>query len=682
MPSTETRQTSQVRSAALLVGITAVYFVAGKVGLDFFGILNPSASAVWPPTGVAIASLLLFGYRAAGAIFVGAFLVNYSTAGGVLASLGIAAGNTLEGVAAAYLVIRFARGAAAFERARDLAKYAALAAVLSTSISATIGVGVLTLAGLAAPSAFGGVWLTWWLGDATGAILVAPFLVLWFRDRRFSAARTVERLLLFAAVIGVPAVLFFEPRIERYPLASLCVPLLVWAAFRFRGREVATAAVCMSAITTWATAHGFGQFTMAGPNESLMVLQVFTVVITLTALMMSALVQERRAALERERAALAEAEAALRSSDAFLAMLSHELRNPLSAIAAAGAALEQPGVASDWNVRAGQIIRRQTALLKRLIDDLLDVAKITGGKLGLVRRPLDLADAVKSAVESFADSGVRLPSIELQLDRVSVDADPERLQQVIANLLGNAIKFTPPSGRVRVRTFVEGRDAVLSVEDSGAGIAPDLLPRVFDLFQQGPQGRDRARGGLGVGLALVRQIVEMHGGYVEAHSEGEGRGSIFTVRLPSTSKPGVAAPQTAPARGAAARRILLIEDNADAREALRMVLENLGHDLSEAADGERGVERAIELRPQLAFVDIGLPGIDGFEAARRIRAADPSILLVALTGYGRDEDVAASHAAGFDAHVVKPVNMQQLSALIEELSRPASGRAPSKARSS
>jgi signal transduction histidine kinase/ActR/RegA family two-component response regulator len=684
MPSTETPQTSRVRSAALLVAITAVYFVAGKVGLDFFGVLNPSASAVWPPTGVAIASMLLYGYRAAGAVFAGAFLVNYTTAGGVLTSLGIAAGNTLEGVVAAYLVTRFARGASAFERAVDLAKYAGLAAILSTAVSATIGAGILTLAGLAAPAAFVGVWLTWWLGDAGGAILVAPLILLWFRDRHFvfTAARGVELVLLFVAVMAVTALLFFQEQLGRYPLTFLCMPLLVWTAFRFRAREVVTAAACMSVIATWATVTDHGPFVMETPNESLLVLQVFTALLTLTALMMSALVQERRALLLRERAALAEAEAALRSSDAFLAMLSHELRNPLSAIAAAGAVLEQPGRAEDWNVRAGQIIRRQTALLKRLIDDLLDVAKITGGKLGLVRRPLDLADAVKSAVESLADSGAPLPSLDLQLGHVFVDADPERLQQVIANLLGNAIKFTPSAGHVRVRTLAEGRDAVLSVEDSGAGIALDLLPRVFDLFQQGPQGRDRARGGLGIGLALVRRIIEMHGGSVEARSDGEGRGSVFVVCLPSTSRPGVAVPQTATLRPPAARRILLIEDNADARESLRMVLENAGHDLFDAADGETGIERAIALRPHLALVDIGLPGIDGFEVASRIRAVDPSIRLVALTGYGRDDDLAASRAAGFDAHVVKPVSVPELSALIEELSLPAGARAPSRARSS
>jgi signal transduction histidine kinase len=294
---------------------------------------------------------------------------------------------------------------------------------VSTSVSATIGVGILTLAGLAAPAQFGGVWLTWWLGDAAGAILVAPLLVLWFRDRRFtfSFKRVAEAALLFAAVLGVTALLFFAPPLADYPLAFLCMPLLVWAAFRFRPREVVTAAACMSTIATWATVTGNGPFVTATPNESLLVLQAFTAPVTLTALIMSALVQERLALLEREHAALAEAEAALRSSDVFLAMLSHELRNPLSAIAAAGIVLEQPGMAADWNVRAGQIIRRQTAVLKRLIDDLLDVAKITGGKMVLERRPLDLADAVTSAVQSL-DPDARAPSIALQLSRVHVDA--------------------------------------------------------------------------------------------------------------------------------------------------------------------------------------------------------------------------------------------------------------------
>ena len=349
-------------------------------------------------------------------------------------------------------------------------------------------------------------------------------------------------------------------------------------------------------------------------------------------------------------------------------MLSHELRNPLSAISAAGAALEQPGMAPTWNARAGQIIRRQTAVLKRLIDDLLDVAKITGGKLTLERRPLDLANLVATTVHSLVDFDRRKrPSLDLQLDAVWVDGDPERLQQVITNLVSNAIKFTP-SGQVRVRTFAEGRDAVLSVADSGIGITADVLPRVFDLFQQGVQGRDRARGGLGVGLTIVRRIVEMHGGAVEACSDGEGLGSVFTVRLPSTAGPGaLAAPRPAAVGAAAAQRILLIEDNADARESLRMVLENAGHDLLEAADGESGVDRAISLHPRLALVDIGLPGIDGCEVAKRIRSVDPSIRLVALTGYGRDEDLAASRAAGFDAHLVKPVSVEQLGALIEEL---------------
>ena len=221
-------------------------------------------------------------------------------------------------------------------------------------------------------------------------------------------------------------------------------------------------------------------------------------------------------------------------------MLSHELRNPLSAISAAGAVLEQPDIAADWNAHAGQIIRRQTALLKRLIDDLLDVAKITGGKLRLERRPLDLARLVASAVSRSRISAVASVRRSTCSWTRWGSRRSERLQQVIGNLISNAIKFAP-SGHVRVRTFAEGREAVFVVEDSGIGIAPEVLPRVFDLFQQGVQGRDRARGGLGVGLTIVRRIVEMHGGTVEARSEGEGRGtsspSVYRARrIPARSR--------------------------------------------------------------------------------------------------------------------------------------------------
>jgi two-component system, sensor histidine kinase len=657
----------RLRWFTLLVVLTGIYVLAGRVGLEFFGLLHPSASAVWPPTGVAIGLLLVLGLRAAPAIFLGAFLVNLLTAGTLVTSLGIAAGNTLEGVAAAYLVGRFANGRNVFDHALDIFKFAALAALASTTLSATIGVSVLTAANLAEPAQFGAIWLTWWLGDVAGAILFTPLVVLWFREPGLEGAadRAFEALLLLATVAALTSLVFFHPLLARYPLAFLCLPALAWAAFRFRQRTVAATVAAMSVMATWATATGNGPFVMGTPNESLLVLQAFTAAIAITTLVMSSLVQERIALLQRERAALAEAEAALRSSDVFLAMLSHELRNPLSAIAAASAVLDHPGMSTDAANRAGRIIKRQTAHFTRLIEDLLDVARATVGKMALQRSPVNLADSVTAAIQSSTTNSHRsLPRVQLDLAPVWTDADPDRVTQIITNLLHNAIKYTGQDGTIRIETCEEGEDAVIRIADTGAGIAPELLPRVFELFAQGEQGPDRAQGGLGLGLALVRRLTDLHAGTVTAHSEGPGRGSTFVVRLPRGVSPagGVHAQRGATAAASAERtyRILIVEDNADARESLRIILESAGHEILEAGNGETGVEYALKLDPSVALIDIGLPDIDGCEVARRIRAIKNGIRLIALTGYGREEDRKRSRQAGFDAHLVKPVVVQTL----------------------
>jgi signal transduction histidine kinase/ActR/RegA family two-component response regulator len=675
---------SRLRWFVLLVVLTGAYILAGRVGLQFFGLLNPSASAVWPPTGVAIAALLVLGMRAAPAVFVGAFVVNLLTAGTFLSSLGIAAGNTLEGVAAAYLVGRFANGAACFERARDIFKFAMLAAIASTAISATIGLGVLAAAGLlVGPATAGEVWLTWWLGDAAGAILIAPLLVLWYRDPslRGAAPRAFEAVLLAITVAAGTALVFFQPLLAHYPLAFMSLPPLVWAAFRFRQRAVAATVALMSVIATWATVSGHGAFALATPNESLLVLQAFTAMIALTTLVMCALVQERIALLVRERAALANAEAALRSSDVFLAMLSHELRNPLSAISAAAAVLDHPATTPEAANRAARIIKRQTSHFARLIDDLLDVARVTVGKMALQRTTVNLADAVSAAMQSSTTNTHRsLPRVQLDLATAWVNADPARVTQIVTNLLHNALKYTGPEGTIRVATHEDDGYGVLTVADTGAGIAPELLPRVFDLFTQGEQGPDRAHGGLGVGLALVKRITEMHSGTVEASSDGPGKGSTFVVRLPRADAAAAAELQRAsPGSTPRAYRILIVEDNADARESLRIILETAGHEILEAADGETGVEYALKLEPSVALIDIGLPGIDGCEVARRIRAIKSGIRLIALTGYGRDEDRRRSRQAGFDAHLVKPVVVQNLLETMDSLL--SSARPRTRARS-
>ena len=354
-----------------------------------------------------------------------------------------------------------------------------------------------------------------------------------------------------------------------------------------------------------------------------------------------------------------------RAKDEFLATLSHELRNPLGAIANAVAALDRVEAGGgEPTARLRQIIQRQTQHLARLVDDLLDVARATAGKIVLARQAVDLREVANACVRSLHESGrTRDHQVTLRADSVIVNADPTRLAQIVTNMVDNALKFTPRGGSVDVHVLREQKDAVLRVTDSGIGIAADMLPRIFDLFTQAEQTMDRSPGGLGIGLTLSRRLVEMHGGTIAAASEGPGRGAQFTVTLPielAGAPPSSAAPERADRR----RRILIVEDNDDARESLRVLLESLGHHVIEASTGAEGLARILDDEPEVVMIDLGLPGMDGYELARRLRAAGSTITLIAVTGYGQAEDRRRSTEAGFDAHVVKPVSTTVLSSLI------------------
>ena len=666
----------QLRGWSLLAGLVVVYFFAGKLGLHF-AFVHSNATAVWPPTGIALAAVLLLGYRAAPAIFVGAFLVNITTAGSIPSALGIAFGNTLEAVAGGFLVTRFAGGLAAFNRAREIVRFSLLAGLVSTALSATIGVATLVATGYADVSRFGAIWLTWWLGDAAGALIVTPLLVLWGTTRRLGplAERPAESVLLLLVVAVTGVLVFMHPALNTYPLPFLCIPPLIWAAFRFGQREVATGVAILSAIAAWATVGGAGPFVMQSDNESLLLLQTFMATIAAMTLPVAALVWERKAVeqeravlLDRERGARAEAEAANHAKDEFLAMLSHELRNPLAAIGNAAQVLVGSAQQHAFADRAVEIIGRQTKHLSRLIDDLLDVARVTAGKIVLTRERVNLADAVQRSVTVIVGDGrLQDHKTDVELEPVWVNADAARLSQVVDNLLINAIKYTPARGLIRVRTFAEGDEAVLHVQDSGMGIAPDLLPRVFELFTQGQRSLDRAQGGLGIGLTLVRRLVELHGGRVAAYSEGPSRGSTFVVCLPRAEarrNDGVAPNDTA-TRTFSRKRIVIIEDDTDGREALRMQLLIAGHEVHEAKDGKSGIEIVLRVRPDIVLLDIGLPGLDGYEVARTLKGGHDCPRLVAVTGYGRSEDRARAMTAGFDAHLTKPVELAELHRMLE-----------------
>lgn len=376
---------------------------------------------------------------------------------------------------------------------------------------------------------------------------------------------------------------------------------------------------------------------------------------------------------ERIREALRQAD---RMKDEFLAMLAHELRNPLAAIVNAatvlGSVCDLPEVA-----RQQAVIDRQSRHTARLLDDLLDVSRITQGRIELRCRPLELVRAVRLAAASvqprIEERGHRF-SLELPSDPVWVDGDPARVEQILTNLLTNAVKYTPHGGVIRMSLETTGETAVLRVRDNGIGISPDLLPRIFDLFTQAQRSLDRSEGGVGIGLTMVKRLVEMHGGTVEARSDGPDLGSEFIVRLPvvmPAAAPGAEiapTPSGAPER-AAPRKVLVVEDNPDAAATLADLLELWGHEPHVVHRGEDALEQVEALSPDLLLIDVGLPGIDGFEVARRLRASGAAgpARLIAVTGYGQQDDRRRSEEAGFDLHLTKPVDPEALRTLLSRL---------------
>ncbi|MCW2275083.1 response regulator [Rhodoblastus acidophilus] len=379
---------------------------------------------------------------------------------------------------------------------------------------------------------------------------------------------------------------------------------------------------------------------------------------------------------------LKQAEDALREADRrkdeFIAMLAHELRNPLAPLKT-GLALLRSGVDRAKAARLHDTMARQVDHLVRLVDDLLEVARFSRGLIELRRESIDLAQVVDDAVAAsqplMAERQNALTR-SLAPEPLPLDADPTRLAQVLTNLLNNAAKFTPSGGRIEIATRREAGDAVVSVRDNGAGIPSEKLGCIFELFTQLDSGDASHGGGLGIGLAMVRKLVEMHGGRVEVFSEGLGRGSEFIVRLPlaQTNAPRVEPTASAPAH-VARRRILVVDDSRDIADVLVMLLETLDEDVRVAYDGQSALELVAAFKPEIVFLDIGMPEMDGYETARRIRQLPEGkrMFLIALTGWGQEQDRRRTREAGFDEHLVKPVNFEQVQALLAERSAESAG---------
>jgi signal transduction histidine kinase len=383
------------------------------------------------------------------------------------------------------------------------------------------------------------------------------------------------------------------------------------------------------------------------------------------------IIAEERVALERAETGRKAAEDANRLKDEFIAMLSHELRNPLAPIRTAMEIIRRVAPRDPTLTLAGDMIERQVVHLVRLVDDLLDMARMSRGRILLKKEHLELEKVIAHGLEPvrpLIESRRQTLTVSMPPVPVWISGDFVRLGQVVTNLVNNAAKFTPEGGHIQVDATANRGQAVIVVRDTGVGIEPQLLPRIFELFVQGERSLDRSEGGMGIGLTLARQLVELHQGRIEAYSEGVGKGTSFKVSLPciatvanTTATPGIA--DAAPIR---CRRVLVVDDNADAAESLAMLLQLSGHETRVVTVAAKVVSAAAEFTPHVAVLDIGLPEINGYELARRLRqqAVNAEVLLIALTGYGQNQDRARAAEAGFDYHFVKPVDPGQLEAAI------------------
>jgi len=706
-------------SIGVAILLFIVYVAAGKLGLRF-ALDNPSASSVWPPTGIALAAVLLWGYRVLPAVFMGAFVVNWTTAGTFATSAGIAAGNTLEAALGALLVNRFANGLQAFADPQGVLRFTTLGALVATSVSASIGVGTLVLGGMLDPSRFGSVWLTWRLGDAAGALLITPLLVLWAQPLRGSGTRRAPELVLLVASLGLVVGAVFTGALPS-GLGYVGGSVLVWAAFRFGQRVTTLATLVWCAVALAGTLHGYGPFVRPSQAESLFLLQAYMGVLAVTTLAMSSAVKQRRLLSQRleaevidrtrdlssanerlrreaaerrdleaererfveERAARREAERLNRQKDEFLATVSHELRTPLAAVLGWAELLRRSAVDDMSKDKAIDAILRNARLQVRLVSDMLDVSRIiTRGRLDLNLQIVDPAAVVHATLEQL------LPTADARRIRIWIPpqtsagpllGDPDRLGQAIGNVVGNAIKFSPEDGEIEV-SFRQHNGIEIKVADRGPGIDPRFLPSLFDRFSQEDRSSTRRHGGLGLGLSIAKHIIELHGGTITAANRPEG-GALFTIQLPESSAESGLLAVAPSARSEPASRdgleptllrgrvVLVVDDEASSREITAAVLERCGAEVLTASSTAEGLDLLGARTPDAMVVDLAMPDQDGYHFLDRARRGSRHAPALALTAHANASEETKARHAGFDAFLSKPVDPIVLARTVSSIVR-------------
>ena len=543
LPQPRLHSISSVRRPHVVVQIIAlatIYVLAARLGLAMDAV-SGFATLVWPPTGIALSALILRGFRLWPGIAIGALIANLMVGAPVLIALGIATGNTLEAVVGAWMLSRLDDFNPSLERLRNVLAFIGMAALLAPVVSATIGVASLQLGGIVATDAMRVTWTAWWLGDAMGALLIAPPIMVWAAGRApvVTWQRAVEAIALALILVIVGWLMFLKPgdgKPER-PVAYQFFPLLGWAAVRFGQRGAVTATLAVSAIAIWGTALGHGPFAEAELFRGLFAVQTFMAVAATSFMVLGASIAEREAAESALRSAHTMVTTANRAKADFLAVMSHELRTPLNAISGYVELLTLgvDGTLSPKQREALARIQRSQAHLLSLIEDILGFAKIEAGRVSLTPEPVPAGDIVRSVL-LLIEPDVERKRLTLTIGTIDpahvVRADPEKLRQVLLNLLTNATKFTPSGGRIHVGAEREFDRIRFTVTDTGIGIPEDQFQHVFEPFVQLEHGRTRRYSGIGLGLSIARDLVAAMGGEVKLESK-LGEGTTVSVLLPA-----------------------------------------------------------------------------------------------------------------------------------------------------
>jgi signal transduction histidine kinase/CheY-like chemotaxis protein len=683
----EAKFRNELEYLILLSILFGAYVITARIGLSLYAV-NTFATLIWAPTGIAIAAVILQGYRMWPAILLGAFFVNLAIGATPPIAAGIAIGNTLEAVAAFYLLNRIGfKSSDGFANLQTTIGFVVFAAFLATMVSASIGTLVVYLGSGFPPAEILHTWFTWWIGDMLGVIVFTPLITIWISATRahLSRRRTYEIAVFLVFLVGLNSLAFLSPTGEVAHISLLyLLPIpLIWATLRFGARGKSASIFLTALIVMAATVSGHGPFAAFGFEQGLLLSQAFVGALGIIFLFFAAVVEERFAATEALRHHVDELSRALsriRSEDQaktdFLAILAHELRNPLAPVKSALELIRINGIGEE-NEQYFSIIESQVDNISKLLDDLLDISRISRKKLRLKKETVDLQTHlahVKAAIEPAIKERRHSLSFIVPQEPLYLVADPLRLEQILINILSNAAKYTDPGGTIVLEVTLRTERVVISVRDTGRGIEPALINKIFEPFvqEQGAEMRSHGRGtGMGIGLFLTKRLVELHGGTIVANSKGPGLGSEFTVELPIPKQAVLPMPTLArsmqPLAAHKRRKVLVVDDNKSAAESIARLLQHRGHETQIAYDGKGTLDVLARYAPEVVILDLGLPDISGYEVAQQIKNNNRRVSLVALTGYGQSEDKEKSSAAGFDHHLIKPVAIADIERVLAVL---------------